>query len=183
MRTDFGIFYPKKLGLIKRNMIHDTHNKIKAATTFHIRDFHSPKFLSLIHPLIIIIHHITTKRNEKINIAVMVILLSDHISLGNALIGLILESELIQISIQSHINGTTVFSWIPQHHLDGSQTHLPSHLSIFHAGQTHELDDLSRIFDAGQVHTISGHSHLQQDQLVYIASYGHLHSDQITTLG
>ena len=168
MRTGFGIFYPKKLGLIKRNMIHDTHNKIKAATTFHIRSLHCAKFHSLIHQLIIITHHTTTIKKEEINTAVITILLSDHISLGNALIGLILESELIQISIQSHINGTTVFNWIPQHHLDGSQTHLPSHLSIFQGGQTHELDDSSRIFDAGQVHTIFGGSHLQQDQLILL---------------
>ena len=81
----------------------------------------------MIHQAVIITHQATIITNENISIAVTIILLSHHISLGKAFNGVTLvvlaEDESLLISIQSHINGTTVLSSIQQHHCDGSQTH------------------------------------------------------------
>lgn len=96
-------------------MIHDAHNNARPTTTFHIRSFHCVKFHSLIHQLIIITHHTTTIKKEEINIAVITILLSDHINLGNALVVFTSLGSVFLVHIQSHINGTTVFSWIQSH--------------------------------------------------------------------
>lgn len=120
-------FYQKKFGLIRRSIIQDAHNNISHITTCLIYFFHSEKLDSFIHHAIIITHQTTTITKDNTSIAVTRILLSHHISLGNAFKGLTLvvlaDDHSSDISIQSHIKGTTVFSSIPQHHWDGSQTH------------------------------------------------------------
>lgn len=121
-------FYQKKFGLIRRSIIQEAHNNISHITTCLIYFFHSEKLDSFIHHAIIITHQTTTITKDNTSIAVTRILLSHHISLGKAFKGLTLvvlaDDHSSDISIQSHIKGTTVFSSIPQHHWDGSQTHL-----------------------------------------------------------
>jgi hypothetical protein len=89
--------------------------------TLYIISFHFLKLDSSIHHEIIITHQTTTITNENISIAVTKILLRDHMSIGNAFRAFTLvvlpaegaESSLF-ISIQSQMNGTTVFNLIPQ---------------------------------------------------------------------
>lgn len=108
-------------------MIHDAHNKASHTITFPIISFHFLAFPGSIHHAVISTHHITTITKENISIAVTNILLSDHISIGKAfraftLVVLPADSSLL-ISIQSHMNGTTVFNCIPQHFWVESQIH------------------------------------------------------------
>ena len=81
------------------------------------------------NPAVVINNHaIITIRNENIITADINIFINPCINIGNAvtLVTLVVshppESEFI--SIQSQINGTTVFNCIQQHFLDGSQIHL-----------------------------------------------------------
>jgi len=115
------------LGLIRRNMIHEAHNNASHTITLKIISFHFLAFPGSIHHAIISTHHITTITKENISIAVTNILLRDHISIGKALRAFTLvvlpaDSSLL-ISIQSQMKGTTVFNFIQQHFLVGSQIH------------------------------------------------------------
>jgi len=172
---------------MRRNIIHDAHSKANPMTTFNISFFHSVKLFSwsLIAQVIIIIHATTITTNENISITVTNILLMAHISLGNALSALtlvVLPADVSLLnSIQSQINGITVFNWTQQHHWEESQTHFqPS--SFWPGGHTQLFQ--SRIFDHGHSQTWSGGVHVQQASgPVGIQPSGHLHSHSIIDFG
>jgi hypothetical protein len=110
--------YLKKLGLIRRRIIHDAPKRAKTAITLPticFQDFTFPS-IHLIAPLVILTPATTTITKEKISIAVTSILLKPPISLGKALREVVLVVVQAEgpsfIWIQSPINGTIVFNSI-----------------------------------------------------------------------
>ena len=123
----YALYPPKKLGFIKLNINHEHHNNINDIMTFFIIVFHLLYHDQPNAHVIIDSHAIITIKNENTIIADINIFINHCTKIGNAvtLVTLVVSHllESVFISIQSHINGTTVFNCIQQHFLDESQIH------------------------------------------------------------
>ena len=134
--------------------------------------------------VIIASHAIITIKNENTIIADINIFINHCTKIGKAvtLVTLVVSHllELVFISIQSHINGTTVFNCIQQHFLDESQIHLvcssfaivPSSHDL-HSDHHGAASPEPQVVDAGEqpLPTIAHHS----PQLQFVGAAGQSH--------
>ena len=101
--------YPKKFGFINLSITHENHNNNIVIATFFNNSFHS---FGLSHARII--HAIITSMKHTTIISDIIILVNAHTIYGNAFVGFALS---LFVSIQFHIIGKFVLSFIPQHQL------------------------------------------------------------------
>jgi hypothetical protein len=108
--------YPKKFGLIARNITHDAPSKANAITTCLINFFPLVACSSLAHPIDINTPHTIIAIKQNINITVITILVNHANKRGNAVVGVtsvVFDEELERKLIQFPTKGTLVFKDMP----------------------------------------------------------------------
>jgi hypothetical protein len=112
----YTLSYPKKFGLMRRNITPDAHKIASQIITFLIIFFPAATLFGSAHQVEIITPPIMIKTKETIKIAVTNIFISAVIKTGKASPSAIFPPCAV-VAMQLPIKGTEVFSLVPQHTL------------------------------------------------------------------